>query len=192
MKRLNRSFAYLLTMLTVLAVLLVAQSARAEGPDVYDDGPAVSNQIYQIQKIVKRRTAIQGVMPTTARVMYTLDEPDGIEWANAFSNGYGYAWPANSPDSATDTEEECGEETTTMCEDSGNGGTENHEPELTDTEQGGCTCSQECDQNGAVAFISSDSPCGTTTIVDDPDPVGHDCFFNLDCTDPYSTVQQEN
>ncbi len=59
---------------------------------------------------------------------------------------------------ATDTVIECQQATATMCDDAGQGTSEN--AELTDTEQGGCTCSSDCSEGDGQPFIISASPCG--------------------------------
>ncbi len=70
-------------------------------------------------------------------------------------------WTFQAPirtDGATDSQQECEDATDELCEDAGHGGSSGSE--LTATAQGGCTCSADCDENGAVAFVISGNPCG--------------------------------
>jgi len=62
---------------------------------------------------------------------------------------------------ATDSVEECADETSTACTDNGYSGSAN--AQLVDDPNGGCVCSADCiGEGGGVAIIMSQSPCGGT------------------------------
>lgn len=57
------------------------------------------------------------------------------------------------PNGACDTDEECEDKTDEMCEDAGHGGVNEDSVTITMHADGGKTCSGDCQQNGAVAFV---------------------------------------
>lgn len=138
-------------------VVLAFGSSLLQGAEPRKSRPVLIQA--QLDLIADRHATSQGVL-VNGRIVLQLERPDGIAWANAYSRGYGLVWPApgNVALGATSSVEECSEETDDLCEQAGHGGSSG--AELTDTAQGGCTCSADCDQHDAVAFVSSSSPCG--------------------------------
>lgn len=87
-----------------------------------------------------------------------LIQPAGAGWRYTMA-----LLPASAhPFGATDTDEECETETNQMCADAGHGsGSGNSERTQHAAEDGGgCTCTQTCERNGAIAFVDSNEPCG--------------------------------
>lgn len=68
-----------------------------------------------------------------------------------------------TPLGATDSDEECADETATMCDEAGHGPGSQNVTRTQHAEQdgGGCTCSADCgDDSGTQAFVTSNDPCG--------------------------------
>ncbi len=59
-----------------------------------------------------------------------------------------------SPDGACDSDEECEDETDEMCADAGHAGVDGETVTVTLHADGSSTCSGDCQQGGAVAFIT--------------------------------------
>ncbi len=55
---------------------------------------------------------------------------------------------------ACDSDEECEQETGDMCESAGHGGVQDYSVSITTHEDGSKTCSGDCEENGAVAFVT--------------------------------------
>ena len=74
-----------------------------------------------------------------------------------------------TPLGSCSSDSECAADTDEMCEDAGHVGSDAETAEVSTNANGDQTCSADCsDGSGAVAIII----CRSTTIIDDPDPIG--------------------
>ena len=148
--------------------LMRASEAMGDPPAPVTRDPVILGNLATFREWASLgETTIAGVLTPTWRadVLDWPSRPDGIEWANLLTKQDGAVWEVKEgarTDGATDSDAECDDEVGTMCADAGHGGASGGGTRTQHAQEdgGGCSCVGDCDEHGAVAFVTSSDPCG--------------------------------
>ncbi len=164
---------------------------QPKGPDFGEDSPAYDFRTFRGQaelKLASYKTLVGvniGVFvpprdPDKWTIIASRWRPSGSEFDRAAANGFSIVWQEPPTGyafcAATDSVEECTAALDTACAEAGHGGVSGGSVTLAEGTDGCMTCSGDCTQHSAVAFITEMLPCGGPTVPDDPAPDPDDIF----------------
>lgn len=108
-------------------------------------------------------TIIDDPEPVGIRIIYflhsgeivpVLDRPGGVVLVRRDGEWYGTWTPLDDPLGSCDSTADCEKKTKEMCEQAGHGGVKKNSAAVKDHGDGSKTCSANCQDNGAVAFVT--------------------------------------
>jgi hypothetical protein len=145
------------------ALLLLGLSPSFE---ITDDFYLLKHRrITAIQEKAQFGVSTEGIFYPGKPMIYTKEKPDEWEEMNLNTQKYGYMWDVVKEDDgsplwwavpldACASIEDCTDATEEMCKNAGHGGVQEDTVEITQhANDSGATCSGDCDNNGAVAFV---------------------------------------